>query len=61
MAGSKNNPNSKGGSQKSIVVLSEICEKCNDKCGAGIKYIQLLAKGKAGHGVVCQKLKELYK
>jgi len=57
MAGSKNNPTNKGGSQKSSLVLSEVCEKCTNQCERGKKYIESLKKGKSGNGVVCYKLK----
>lgn len=58
--GSRNNPINKGGSQKSILVLSDVCEKCNEKCDKGIKYIESLKNGKSGNGCVCIKLKKQY-
>jgi len=54
---SKNNPTNKKGTQKSALVLSEVCEKCADKCEKGKKYIESLKRGKSGNGCVCPKLK----
>lgn len=56
--GSKNNPTNKGGSQKSVLVLSSECEKCTEKCDRGIKYLESLKNGKSGNGCVCVKLKK---
>jgi hypothetical protein len=57
MAGSKNNPTNKGTSQRSVLVTSDVCEKCTTQCAKGIKYINSLKLGKSGNGCVCHLLK----
>lgn len=52
----KNNSETKKSSQKNIVVSGMECEKCKDKCDAGIAYCKSII-GKFGKGIVCRKLK----
>lgn len=52
---SKNNPDAKHKSEKTNLVLSETCEKCENKCERGIRYLKNIHDGKSGNGVVCYK------
>jgi hypothetical protein len=54
---SKNNPDSKGKSQQSILVTSTICENCKEQCKRGVLYLQNFYKHHSGKGCVCEKLK----
>jgi len=52
---SKNNPDNKVKKHENKVISSSECEKCNEKCEAYYKYIDLLASGKIGKGIICKK------
>ena len=55
-SGSKNNPTNKKEPSKNVLVTSEVCEKCQDKCDKGIQYCRSII-GNFGQGIVCHKLK----
>ena len=52
---SKNNPSSREGAVKVNLVLSDSCEKCDNKCEKGKKYLAKINSGRGGIGVVCKK------
>jgi hypothetical protein len=50
---SKNNPTARVNTKGKMVVSSE-CEKCNDQCPKGKRYLQLFQQKKMGKGVFCE-------
>ena len=49
---SKNNPDNRN-KQNGKMVLSSDCEKCEEKCTNGKRYLKLFESKRVGRGIYC--------